>query len=718
MGLKLSFSRLPSLTKVFVLAFAAVAIYAISVRFMLWDLFEYKIWGDRALARSFFTEDGLPIVAAELKVLGRVPGNALYVIIEFLEGINPSPVLAYMFQVGLDVLAIAVVFGATLRYAGPLAASVAGVFYALSIPIMQNMVQLWNLGFVPLPAALVLYASLRVYVDRQYAFLLAIFLVAGIAVQFHLSFYLLLLAALTPLVLHLNRRSLFYLVVGLCLFFGVQWNYWAFEIANNFPNTSLIFANPVDATAGTQSVWTSIFGLVAKLSGGRILQLDQFVTPAGAFNAISMVLLNLFLVITYVGGLLSLVFSSGPLAASVDKRRREAGLLALFICGVTIIFVSLFSLGASVRYVLSVVPFVCAFAGIGFAALLSSRFAERALGGWKAAPMVLVGCFLFAMAGKSLYYKSFLPSPDLHTYSVLSRIIERIGTEFGVTGQAFDERVSLATSHEGGVISRFHPKKKFSYLSKAVFRQQTPGAEALDECVFVTTPQVAQALEDGEKGLKLRFDGLGESATVTRTVREKDFVLIAYQTASGNCAKSTSNPYVFTPSTSHLKTHWAQLGTPEHLARRAVSLGETHVFRAGIQGLFGGGVTLKNGPDGVWAQLFSINLKGSGGRLCPPGKWKLTTPSPLGIWNFTLSNPTLIFENNRSAERLETQIFDGALGAIHGSMLSGLQSPWEKRAIKLEKGDYTVSFAGRIKFRCSEELQDIRILLTENFDAR
>lgn len=701
--------RLPALTNIFVLIFTITAIDAILVRLKLWDLFEYKIWGDRALARAFFSENGLPLASAELKVLGRVPGNALYVILDFLEKISLSPVLAYMFQVGLDILAIGVVFWATLRYGGLLAASVAGILYALSIPILQNMVQLWNLGFVPLPAAMLLYAALRTYVDRQYGFLLVIFLVAGIAVQFHLSFYLLLLATLIPLTLHLNRKSLRYLVIGIGLFFAVQGSYWIFEIANDFPNTTLIFSNPVDATAGTQPIWISIMSLLMKLSGGRIIQLENFASPLGVLNSISMILLNLFLLIAYIGGFLSLALPSSTPVAVNDQRVRQTGLILMFICAATVLLVSLFSLGASIRYVLTTVPFVSAFAGIGFASLLSSRFARPAIASGRMVPAVLIVGFLFAIIGKSVYYRDFLPPSDLHTHGVLSRIMSQISREFGITGQNFEERVSLATSAEKGVISNFHPKKKFSYLSQVVFHRRHPDGQDTGECVFVTTPETARSLSDGGGEPKLRFGGFGENATVTRSVRDKDFVLIGYRTVSGNCVKSTSNPYVFTSSTEHLRTEWSRLASPELLGRRAVSVGDTHVFRAGVQGLFGGGVILSDGPAGVRAKLFSTNLKGSGGRFCPPGEWKLTDPSPLEIWDFTLTKPTLVFEHSRTKQRSNVRIFDGTLGAE----LSGLQSPWEKRDIRLEKGVYTVSFTGRIKFKCSSQPRDIRILLTE-----
>jgi hypothetical protein len=173
--------------------------------------------------------------------------------------------------------------------------------------------------------------------------------------------------------------------------------------------------------------------------------------------------------------------------------------------------------------------------------------------------------------------------------------------------------------------------------------------------------------------------------------------------------KNLSNPYVINGDRSVIRRNWERLSEPAFLGKKAIREGNTFVFRTGVQGMFGAGITFKKETGGLSATFFSTHLKGDGDRSCGTGEWKQAKPSSLAIWSFVMASPTLVFKNNETGITRQFKIYSGTIGNVR----SGILTPWLKKDMNLESGNYNVSYKGSLKFKCQSQSQNININLTK-----
>lgn len=692
----------------------AALITTLAIRFQLIDLFEYRIWGDRALSRAFFSENGLPHMGAELNFSGRVPGSALYVLLSGLQSLSHSPLLPYILQILMDIAALALVFLGTRRYCGGTAAAISATMYGLSIPIFEHLNELWNPGFIMLPSVLILFCSLRIIIDRQPKYFIPLLLIGGIAAQFHLSVYPFLIANLLTVFLFSWRifslRFFVFLALGVAALFLSQWNYWLFEIANGYPNLTLIFSNPTDSSRGWQTVFTNAYTLVRALSFLQNPLLGDATGIFGAARSIGIVLLNLLVLIA--------VFGAAVLMIRVEPRQKTAPDLPEFrqtmlmaiamIGGLTIAIVSATALNAHFRYVLGAVAPACIFIGVGLGALVTRLDADGGNSAIGRAGRFLPVLFTAALITQSVDYCAHLPKRDLHTYSTLRDILGTVRDQFDLAGKEFRERVAFSHRIRDGRVTSFPPQTTFTYLTEVLFPPR-PNAKSVEFCLFVTTPAGLSAL-GGDDTPVLSINGFDEAITVSNVLRRDAFAVIKYHTASGNCLKNTDNPFVYLNEVAAIQDNWQKAGTSEYLNTKAVNLDGLFVFRGALQGMFGGAVTLAHDNGKVRAKFASSNLRDDGSRVCPPGEWLPADIAPFDVWSFMARDPRIILVEAASGTKTPLPLHHGVLGI----RTSGRLSPWQVEADLPKGSKFDVYFVADLRFRCLETFEPVEILLSKD----
>jgi hypothetical protein len=679
------------------------------VRYQLIDLFEYRIWGDRALSRAFFSVDGLPPMAAELNFSGRVPGSALYALLAGLQSINHSPLLPYVLQVLFDMVAIGVVLLGTRRYSGLTVAAVAAAMYALSIPVLQHLSELWNPGFIMLPTVLMLFCTVRVGLERRYGYLIPFFLIGGVTAQVHLSIYPFIFANLATMFIFtwssFNLRYLGFLVLGIAILFLSQWNYWLFEIANDFPNTSLIFSNPTDYSRGWSAVITNVYTLVRTLS---FLQ-NPFLGGTGGIAAFAgHLVLDLIVFVAFFNAAAFIVSKGFRENTPLDAPEPVWKFLAIvsLVGGLTVAIVSATALNAHFRYVLSAVAPASIFIGVGLGALALRLDASNH---GRGAGLALTVLFAIAIATQAIDYHRHLPKRDLHTYSTLRDILGTVRDEFGLAGKAFRDRVSFTHRIRDGKIISFPPQTTFTYATEVLFPPLTDAGDA-DFCLLVTTPDGLAALAAKTGKPQIAVSDFNDAVAVDSVLSRDDFTVIKYRTASGNCLKNTENPYIYLGPVASISDNWDKAGSSGFLNEKALNVGHQFVFRGSLQGMFGGAVKLIQNGDMIRATLASSNLRDDGSRVCPPGEWRPNGVAFFDVWSFMARDPKILFVETSTGAETELTLYRGVLG----ERMSGRLTPWSAEVKRPDGALFDIYFAADLRFKCAKEFDPVKILLTKD----
>lgn len=149
----------------------------------------WSIWSDRDLVRAAVPWSELPTAGAELSfgTGAQVPGSALAVLLKLGQSVQDDPITVFRWMHLLDGLGLLALYLGARRLFGPLAAAIAIATVAGSEVVSENLLRLWNPGFVPLFAT-VATVSAALAAHRQDARWLPLMALAlAIGCQLHLS---------------------------------------------------------------------------------------------------------------------------------------------------------------------------------------------------------------------------------------------------------------------------------------------------------------------------------------------------------------------------------------------------------------------------------------------------------------------------------------------------------------------------------------------------
>jgi hypothetical protein len=206
----------------------------------------WSIWSDRDLVRAAVPWSELPTSGAELSygVGARVPGSALGVLFKLGQQVHDDPITVFRFMHLLDGLALLALYLGARRLFGPLAAAFAVATMAGSEVVSENLLRLWNPGFLPLFVTLGALAAARAAHDLDARWLAPALFTLAIGSQLHLSASLLATGLLLGVLITGPRDPWRWSLAGLALLLPYL-PYLLHEATHGWPNQLALRQQPM-----------------------------------------------------------------------------------------------------------------------------------------------------------------------------------------------------------------------------------------------------------------------------------------------------------------------------------------------------------------------------------------------------------------------------------------------------------------------------------------
>ena len=574
-----------SLVTVTLLAMAGAVVAGLVLR--LWvspDLFQYTIWSDRDLLRGLDAFSKWQVTGAELSYGPSTPGGGYYLLLGLIQAVNPSPQFVYVVQNLADSAGMLILAALAYRYAGMSVALCSAAFYALSHPVISVISQLWNPGFLGLPAALVLFATARGALEDRRAPLVAASLLTGWASQIHVSFLAYGISAVAVAILWRRREMALTAGLALAALLLAYLPYLATELATG--------GHEIQFFRGIQvgQMERPLMVRLRELWEGLLPWQDPVGSWATAILA---------------GNVMVVAAVLTSVAVAVPSRRRGGSRqdLARFLLAVLIpaaVLVSVISARGGNRYYLAQVPAISVLLGLGLATLIRPI---AGFGRFAALPLMVpaVGAVLFVLtAVRDPWLWSNANSWDLGmAYGRIVSVLEVVRGRYGIAGEAVEERVAVL---DPGGQSWGLPPVKLSYLLR-----HAPGWSTVsdigDHCVLVGIAST------GAKAEQILRDELAQiEAKADEVMVLGDAAYVRYWPQSGNCRKNLKERYFLTAAETQPYQHWDELAAHSEQAL-SLALG-TYAFRSGPALAFGGILTLHARNGRVMVRLDSNHLQG------------------------------------------------------------------------------------------------------------
>jgi hypothetical protein len=293
----------------------------------------WSIWSDRDLVRAAVPWSELPTAGAELSfgTGARVPGGALAALIKLAQLVHDDPVAVFRWMHLLDGIGLLVLYLGARRLFGPLAAAIAAATVAGSEVVSEDLLRLWNPGFVPLFATIAT-VSAALAAHRQDARWLPLMTLAlAVGCQLHLSVGLLTLGLVLGVATSGPRPRSAWALAAVALVIPYL-QHLIDEASNGWPNTLAMRQQPLirEVTAPAPPVegsWWDAWWFVRRLGAAR--------APAAArdhgADLVATVDAALAVWPVLVAGMLALVVARR--AADDPRRRVDRALLITLLLG-------------------------------------------------------------------------------------------------------------------------------------------------------------------------------------------------------------------------------------------------------------------------------------------------------------------------------------------------------------------------------------------------
>jgi len=675
-----------------------------------YDTFAYTIWSDRDLLRAAQLFDDFQVSGAELYLThgARSPGAAIYYFFNLILSVNDSPVFLYLVSVAFDLLATFIIFQVFKKYFNFNYGLIAAALYSVSPNVVGSISMIWNPSFLPFFSVLCFLFIYKIFVEKSYNYVPALFFTTFIGMQFHLGLFIVIVFFLALLFACPIRPSIRQIGLALLLAVVTLLPYFVVEFQNNFENTHRIFINNAHTIADSRNVFTNFFSVVWQ----TILQVRIHHTIiynilygdiSPTFFGLVFFVSSVLIVVGFLGYFIFLISKliRNRHANDLEEWRQRSIVALVVIYGAGLLTTQIFTnqqTHVEGRYVLPYLP-----AAIGLMTLLLidiNGWIQTALSGilrksvsaaFSIAVLIGAGYWSLAYFSPNIGLTNDTFNTPNFRYSFVKDVVETTRNEFKFSKQKLERAVALATPImiEGKIKIRLvsNTFTSYSYLVSRLPSLIQNGAEPYVGCaLYVLKKDHKFSRFDTAPGktLAIKRNSVGDDliVTVERVIKRDDFVLIGFRSIHENCPRTFANGYDFSKnektiarSASRLAVNTA-MGEPSPDAHNHVYIMRLQNPATEIGGAdIGVRLTLRLNGSRVSALVESGDLTGP-----------VVTP-PSG----DLLDSTLIFVNKKSGATFHLPIIRGVLGGD-----GPFTSPWQTTSIPLKTGDYSITFQGRV----------------------
>lgn len=648
------------------------------MHFVPYDLFHFRIWGDRDILRAMQMFTTFPVTGAEYSDQAglRTPGGGMYYLNFILFKLFPSVVVVHNLHIGLHVLAAFGVVLALWRVIGKFGAVVAGSLILTSPLIYAKILtEFWNpmQGWVFALVGFALFCNFRV--SRRWWMVAVGSMSLALGAQCHVSFL-----AMFPAVLFFIRRELdrTTFITALGVFTACYAPYLA-SLVNN--------------AGGVASQLEMLKQVVNTLSIGEplgfVADIETVNLPVGA------------LIIGFIVFFMSRRADPTP-AGSLTLDALWASLLIIAFTSIAFSIKHQLSIGVSAdRYFAPTVPFLAVLVGAATryfikhfwesgrtTATMTIMCLAILVVDLRAASNIHSNYMRWQTEGRFVDLDRWIVN-DTSVYAFKEKLFEDLRSNFDMTNADILERLSVLAYVPKNKAVIMPPLDTAEYLLPrdigetltesrecvmVVSRVGSGKNEILDE--FETTARMERVFkhDHGVSGAQQLLSGTRIEPFINDVVWRDTYALMFFEYPSGYCPRSLTNRYILTPAEQRIEAFfekpkaegvYAGSGEGAYFATATVPGSRTPLtmqFK----------LNLENGQ--VSPELRSNALRSYNG-LDNPGYWQpILMERPR--WRFV----------SESGASVTAYCFEGVLGQ------RAHPAPCKAQATTLEPGRYKVYF--------------------------
>ncbi len=667
---------------------------AVLFQHLTWgDDFYCVEWADRDMSRSADLINEFQTTGAELAygAGARLPGGALHYVMALPMAFSDDPAMVHAFMLGLNFLAVALMFLSLRKSHGLLAAVVASAAYLTCENLYDNIYHLWNPGFLPLftvSAYLLFMRTIRN--GKGLDFFLFVFFVF-LAVQMHLSAIFILLAAVICLcIFHLADHgispakafaaicsTIFLIIAGAA---AALFPHIADEAINDFPNTRLFFLQKhLDMIKEGNTVPIRLhylWNILGQFKGMTTINPEKIAfLPLRWLLELAMglftLLAGLFMPILFGVGLLK-KFDSPVLGLSREQARSFMFVAtAMLIGGLYFAFdpIDILSRSAGWRYVFYLLPAFCIMAGIAFQALadkLADMGHNKAVAALCLLAMLSIGWLSVVTIGHFEKYRDMK-----FTHSYWNELFNNIKAETSWPIEQVAGRVQLAVYAKDTGIA-FSLESPIAYRLHRAHRDY-PGSLDSPGAIYIINGKIL--LDTDQQGIDKILKQSGQNLIYRHHTFFNNDLFITYDRKNGKAYTSFSNRYRRTGRERLIDSHMRDIKPGGHLA---VVYGKDE---QGIIANLGSDiyiyVQLEKADGNTRAVLHSNQLRG---HAHGSGKFH----------DGTIVDPILVWKNIENGSENITSIATGVVGRY------GVFTPLGTDKLQLKPGKYSLTFKANV----------------------
>lgn len=667
---------------------------AVLFQHLTWgDDFYCVEWADRDMSRSADLVGEFQTTGAELAygAGARLPGGALHYVMAIPMAFSDDPAMVHAFMLGLNLLAVALMFFSLRKNHGLLAAIVASAAYLTSENLYDNIYHLWNPGFLPLftiSAYLLFMRTIRS--GKGLDFFLFVFFVF-LAVQMHLSAIFILLAAVICLcIFHLADHgispakafsaicsTILLIIMGAA---AALFPHIVDEAINDFPNTRLFFLQKhLDMIKEGDTVPIRLhylWNILGQFKGMTTINPEKIAfLPLRWLLELAMglftLLAGLFMPILFGAGLIK-KFKSPVLGLSREQARSFMFVsTAMLIGGLYFAFdpIDLLSRSGGWRYVFYLLPAFCIMAGIAFQALadkLADMGRSKTVAALCLSAILSIGWLSVVTIGHFEKYRDMK-----FTHSYWNELFENIQKETDWTIGQVAGKVQLAEydSASGTFAAGLEDPIAWRLMREGL---EYPGSAPTPGAVYVQDGKpFFDGRKDAEQALTELLTHFGQGLKPIRHSFFNNDLFVIYGRDKRRAYTSFSNRYRRTGRERLIDRHMRDIEPGGHLP---VVYGKDE---QGVIASLGSDiyiyVQLEKADGNTRAVLHSNQLRG---HAHGSGKFH----------DGTIMDPVLIWKNIEDGSETITPIATGAVGRY------GVFTPLGTEKLQLKPGKYTLTF--------------------------